>query len=282
MLKQPKTYTEQLEIIRSRKCVIDNEIECIEILKQTNYYRLSAYLLPFKNNDNYKIGTDFKTIYNIYEFDRKMRRIVFSAIEEIEIYLRSNFAYFHAHKYGTIGYKNKENYNNKHKHEKFLELINKEIKKNENSLIVKHHNNKYGGEFPVWVIMEFFTFGMLSYFYSDLTTQDKKILSHSLYKTIPDNIESWLRCCTDIRNICAHYGRLYYRIFSAIPANIPENIQKRSFFAAIIAVKSLYPDTNKWNNEILPEIKSLLFDYKAHIHLFHIGFPSDWEEILMK
>lgn len=30
---------------------------------------------------------------------------------------------------------------------------------------------KYGGKFPLWVIIEFFSMGMLSYFYSTLKCQ---------------------------------------------------------------------------------------------------------------
>jgi abortive infection bacteriophage resistance protein len=79
----------------------------------------------------------------------------------------------------------------------------------------------YGGQFPVWVITELFTFGMLSYFYGDLPTPDQKQIAKDVFGAIPKNLVSWLRCCTDLRNICAHYGRLYFRIFTAIPANLP-------------------------------------------------------------
>jgi abortive infection bacteriophage resistance protein len=79
---------------------------------------------------------------------------------------------------------------------------------------VKHHIENYDGQFPLWVICELFTFGMISYFYNDLTTEDKKKFVGAEYK----EMVSWLRCCTDLRNICAHYVRLYYRIFSAMPS----------------------------------------------------------------
>ena len=66
-----------------------------------------------------------------------------------------------------------------------------------------------------WVICELFTFGMLyATFYNDLTTADKKEFAGAQYK----EMVSWLRCCTDLRNVCAHYGRLYFRIFTAMPS----------------------------------------------------------------
>lgn len=47
-LKEPKTFNEQLQILKSRNMIVDNEEEAIKILKRTNYYRLTAYALQFK------------------------------------------------------------------------------------------------------------------------------------------------------------------------------------------------------------------------------------------
>ena len=223
-------------------------------------------------------GTDFNTVYQIYEFDRKLRNLIFAAIEEVEIYLRAKFAYYHAHKYGVLGYMDAANYNQRHRHDRFKELIETEIKNNRKVLFVQHHVDNYEGQFPVWVITELFTFGMLSYFYGDLPTPDQKQIAKDLFGTIPKNLISWLRCCTDLRNICAHYGRLYFRIFTAVPANLPglEKDTERRLFGAVLALKSLYPDMDKWDAEIQPALYSLIESYSGIIHLDHIGFPADW------
>ena len=44
----------------------------------------------------------------------------------------------------------------KHNHDKFRKLLNVCIEENKNSLVVKHHKEKYDGKFPIWVIIEFF------------------------------------------------------------------------------------------------------------------------------
>jgi abortive infection bacteriophage resistance protein len=278
-LKPPTTYNQQLEKLCSRGCHVSDVPLCEEILSRINYYRLSAYFVPFKKaNGNYLPGTDFNVIYQIYEFDRKLRNLLFAAIEEVEIYLRSKFAYYHAHKYGALGYTDAANYNERHRHDRFRELIETEIKNNQKVLFVQHHIANYGGQFPVWVITELFTFGMLSYFYGDLPTPDQKHIAKTLFGTIPKNLISWLRCCTDLRNICAHYGRLYFRLFTAVPANLPglEKNAERRLFGAVLALKALYPDMNKWNMEIRPGLCSLINSYSRVIYLEHIGFPANW------
>ena len=64
MLKKPTTYEEQISIIQTKGCVIDDMAFCRNALEKINYYRLSAYFLPFKTLEgNYHLETNFKTIY---------------------------------------------------------------------------------------------------------------------------------------------------------------------------------------------------------------------------
>jgi len=50
----------------------------------------------------------------------------------------------------------------------------------------------------------------------------------------------------------------------------------------VLALKALYPDTNKWNDEIYEGLKKLMILYSPVIRLDHIGFPADWEAKLKK
>ena len=283
MLKSPATYDEQISKLKEHGCLISNEKRVREILSGISYFRISAYFLPFrKSNKSYVSGTTFERVYRLYEFDREMRRLLFSAVETIEVALRAKLSYYYAHKYGAVGYMDESNFNPKHNHRRFISMIDQSKKENSRLLFVKHYQTKYMGEFPLWVIMELFTMGMLSSFYSDMLTKDKKLFTSAVYGENYKDIESWLRCCTDLRNICAHYGRLYYRIFSAIPAGmkeVDENAERR-LFAAILVVKKLYPDKAKWSSEIFIQLHAIMDEYRDAISLKHVGFPENWEEIL--
>lgn len=292
--KPPLKYEEQLEKLKKRGCIINDDKKCISILESVNYYRLSAYFLPFKlDNGNYEEGLSFERVFSIYEFDRKLHGILFNALEETEIFLRSKIAYFHAHEYGALGYMDETNFSIKYEckggeckkiefHKNFIENFKREIENNKNILFVKHHIYKYGGEFPIWAASEMFTFGMLSKFFANMTCQDRENLSNDIYKTNPKFVGSWLRCCTDLRNICAHYGRLYFRTFSAAPSGIDnlEEKSKRKLFGAILSLKKLYPFKDKWNNETLKKLMSLVDEHKSDIDLEHIGFSYNWIEEL--
>ena len=282
-LKPAKTYGEQVEIIRSKGFIVDNDEVCIAFLQTTNYYRLSAYLLPFRKPDgSYFENIKFSRIQRIYEFDSCLRSVLFQCIEKIEIYLRTQIAYYSGHHFGALGYLNADNFSPRHNKEKFETLVLKCIEENKQSLVVKHHIEKYSGKFPVWVIIEFFSMGMLSYFYGDMKTQDQKALAKNMYQTSPAYLRSWLRCLTDLRNRCAHYARLYYWIFPAVP-KLPSSTgykADRKLFSQLLMLKLLYPDDIQWNERIFPQLEKLIKDYAGDISLKHIGFPKNWSELL--
>ena len=283
------TYQEQMKLLQKRNCRITDDKFCENVLKRIGYYRLTGYLLPFRveGSDLYQEGTCIEKVYQIYELDRNLRSLLFHNLKVIEVSLKACLAHFHAapDRYGPIGYYQAESFGSKHNHESFLEKIHKEINHQRNSLIVKHHKEQYESEFPLWVAVGFFTFGMTAYFYGDLKRADKKSFVREYYPSINDKtMESWLKCCTDLRNICAHYDRLYFRTFTAIPrgvADLPEDA-KRRLWGVVCVLKELYPDSEDWNQGVASRVKELMNAYQGVIERKHIGFPDDWEIRIQK
>lgn len=270
VMKQPKTFAQQVEIIKEKGFIIDNDTECIGFLKQANYYRLSAYFLPFRKKDGtYFLNINFHRIQRIYEFDSRLRGVLFNYIEKVELYLRTQLAYYSGHVHGALGYMDGAIYNDRHNHEKFVKLLNVCIEENKSTSVVQHHKEKYGGNFPIWVIVEFFSMGMLSYFYADLQSGDQKYLAKELYGTSVACLKSWLRCITDLRNRCAHYSRLYYWSFPALP-KMPRELEmspNRKLFSQILVLKLLYPNKKEWINKVLIELKAIVEEYENDISL---------------
>jgi abortive infection bacteriophage resistance protein len=166
-----------------------------------------------------------------------------------------------------------------------FDRVNTSIRNNATTPFVRHHNKKYAGQFPLWVIVELFTFGMLSCFFADMKQSDQRALTQLISGSMPQDTISWLRCCTDLRNMCAHYGRLYYRIFPAIPASLPQGLlpdSNRRLFGAIWALKNLFPDKMNWKNEFVIPLSMLITEYEKDIDLKHIGFPYGWEARLLQ
>ena len=283
-IKKPKTFDQQVAILKSKNIIISDDAEAKAFLNRVNYYRFSGYFLPFQVNGQGPLfsNIEFERLQAIYEFDEQLRNLIAGTVDEIEIHLRSQLSYYHAHKYGEEGYMYAVNYNRKHNHTSFLNRVNSCIKENAGTLVVKHHINKYAGHFPIWVIIEYFSMGMISYFYSDMPNPDKANIARNLYGVNYQVMESWLRCLTDLRNKCAHYSRLYYWIFPALP-KMPATekyVPTRRLFAQLYMLKLMYPNPKRWNQDVLKPLIKLVKKYKPYISMKHLDFPYRWKAML--
>lgn len=58
--KPPLTYKQQIELLKSRGLLFDDEQKAELQLSNVSYFRLSAYMLPFKKNVNSEIVDQFR------------------------------------------------------------------------------------------------------------------------------------------------------------------------------------------------------------------------------
>ena len=221
----------------------------------------------------------------MYDFDRDLRGIVSKAVSEVEVAAKGLIAYHHGHQYGALGYLNSANYNHRHDHSNFIGQLDAAIKNNKHSLFVRHHLNKYGGKFPIWVATELFTMGMISIFYADMPNEDKSAIAKQ-YDTSYNYLENWLRCTTVLRNICAHNGRLFDTRFqkdAKLPRSVSVqfNIKVRSLFKQLFMLKLLYINQRReWNDSIAQQILLLTKKHTLHVSIENCGFTHGWEQIL--
>ncbi|SDE10081.1 Abortive infection bacteriophage resistance protein [Bhargavaea beijingensis] len=279
--KPPKTYSEQVAILKSRNMIVADEEKAIRKLAQLNYYRLTAYALSFKEGENYREGTRFDHIVEIYEFDQRLRNTLMRYLEQIEINLRTTIAYHLAHTYGPLGYRNQDYFYSAPKHKEFLEKLDDNIsKRSTDELFIAHHIENYHRKFPIWVSVEVLTFSNLSMLYSNLLRKDQLAIAKK-HNTKPFYLINWLHSLSYLRNICAHYSRLYgknLRIPSKQLNNIPNTVDPQKLFSSIAALCFLLPQTDREN--FIIEIFALIENYIEWIELKEIGFPNDWRSVL--
>ena len=281
--KAPATINEQIRILKLRGCVIEDEKKARDTLKYINYYRLANYFEPFSvSKHKYEEGTTFEKIISVYEMDRKLRSILLAALEEIEIALRAAISNYHALKYGALGYLNPSSFNLSHNHQSFLSRINHLIESNEEREFVRHYNAKYGGKFPLWVMMELFSFGTLAFFYKDMQNNDKKIIADEYYSCSPNELDNWIFCLNELRNYCAHYNRLYATHFPVepkTPKDYPVTLQP-DVFGYIIVMKQIFRGHENWNERVVKPISRMLKKNSDIIRLSDLGFPEGWETMI--
>ena len=52
-------------------------------------------------------------------------------------------------------------------------------------------------------------------------------------------------------------------------------------FDQIQVMAYMYTDKAEWNDYILPEMQSVIDEYKEYVSLSSIGFPENWREVLL-
>ena len=84
MEKNFKTIDEQLEILKTKGLIIEDEEETKEILLRENYFFINGYRILLMNSYSDKTfvpGATFRELYSIFLFDRYFRNILFKNIK---------------------------------------------------------------------------------------------------------------------------------------------------------------------------------------------------------
>lgn len=106
--KRPLTLQQQIAKLKSRGLLIDDEQLAERYLTNISYYRLRAYTYPFQDNtfpdaDHKFVSTDirFSDIIDLYCFDRRLRSLMFNAIEKIEVAVRARMVQIYSETTGN-------------------------------------------------------------------------------------------------------------------------------------------------------------------------------------
>jgi abortive infection bacteriophage resistance protein len=131
---------------------------------------------------------------------------------------------------------------------------------------------------PSWMLAEALSLGTWSKIYQHLTTANKKLVAQFSGQKY-DTLENWLRVLSDIRNICAHHGRLWNRAFVSPPL-LPPGILRYPVvparFAAqatviVALLRHFYPDTG-WMQRV-----AALIENTPEADPTAMGFPASWQ-----
>lgn len=289
--KEHKPFEEQLELLKKRNLIISNEKYVLTKLQHINYYRLSAYFLPFqypKNSENknkFLPKTTFEDIIKLYYFDTELRKIIFEAIEVIEIYLRTQIAYYHSKSYDAFGYLDISTLR-ANKQTEFDELNQDILKEKERSkeVFIKHFRDKYKtNDLPIWTVVEIISFGSLSKLFMILQDKEQNEVISCMGGINKVVFFKWFKALSSVRNACAHHSRLWNKTLG-VSFEVPRNNEvfkdlknsKNKIFFALSVIEYILTCIGEDEIEFKTKIKVLLKKYQQ-INLEKMGFIENWE-----
>lgn len=287
-----KTYltpVQHIALLQSRGLQIADENLATSYLTNVGYYRLSAYFYPLlevpKEKHIYKRGASFDKVVSMYTFDSRLRSLLFTKIEKIEVAIRSTLANIVAEDTGDIFWvTDPANYQSLDRFNTLMNVIDKEYTGSKEDFI-EHFKATYSEPYPpAWMILEILPFGNMAHIYMNLAdlSLKKKIAQH--FGLQPPVFTSWLLVLSGLRNLCCHHSRVWNKLLPIRPAEprrvvhpwidpSKTNSQRIYFRCAMIAYMLC---TIEPGNDFKGELKALFAEF-PNIDKTAMGFPASWE-----
>lgn len=305
-----KVYTtipQQIAILRSRGMTLD-KIEATAWLEHVGYYRLSGYWYPYRQPaalpqqrlDQFMPRTDFHDIATLYEFDRKLRGLIFDGVERLEVALRAQMA-THVAAISPPAYRDRTTFRTSFAFQQWLATVDSRIERAKvRNDSIRHWYSHHEVPPPLWIALEVLDFSDISIMYSglptamqwdiadnlglriDLTALSKSQRAAALKK---HPLTRWLQQVTIARNTCAHHARLWNQHFlpvstAALRTNpllsgLPLGNSKHLYgiIALITAVLTIVSPGSSWRSKIDHLITSTLSGIHGRT-LVEIGYPE--------
>lgn len=288
--KPPLSISDQIQKWESRGLIITDKASAVRHLSNISFYRFRAYTYPFQNNNLSSqpfAGTvTFEQILRHYIFDRELRLLAFDAIERIEIALRTQIIYHFAMAYGSHWPANAALYHKMGYFQRDWQTLQHEVSRSTEEF-VKHYRQKYTNPVdpPSWMSLEVTSLGLLSKLYENLKMcPEKKAVAKHFGLGHPDVLASWMHAFSNIRNICAHHGRLWNRVLTKSPVLpkrpliqpwiIDTNIAPNKLYVNLCCMLYILQQISP-GHSVNRKLKDLLLSY-PEIQAAQMGFSTNW------
>ena len=156
----------QIEILQERGLLIRDVKKAIETLDSISYFRLAGYwrhLEVERITHQFKAGSSFDEVVELYSFDKRLRALLFIAIQTIEVSVRTKIIKHFAHDFGAFGFMDGKYATNEARFESNLSVIRKEVSRSHDDFIIEHFHKYSEPDLPpVWKTLEVISMGTLS------------------------------------------------------------------------------------------------------------------------
>ena len=235
MAKEFKTIEEQIEILKNRRLLFENEQAAKQNLIRYGYYEIiNGYKTPLidkekstKSKEVYKENSTFEHIFSLYQMDNGIQESVRNATMIFEQIVKTSLAYHLSEKYGHLESNYLANKNFKtgkidhlgnsqlyYLQLKFQKILNEELEP------YKHYREEHG-HIPAWILLKGTSLGNIKIFFSlqrkDIKTKiiqtvlnlSPLIDSEDYPSVIYNYFTALLNLSHLFRNRASHNGRIY-------------------------------------------------------------------------
>lgn len=284
--------SQQINTLRNRNLLVKNQLRAEKALMRYGYYEIvngyKHFLLdPSKTNEEYKEGSTFEKLLDLYELDKEIRSAVLVSTLEIELSLRTAIAYTLAETFGVneqayLNYRNfkqgnpiwRPGNNPTNERAKMLDILHEILNRQIEPL---NHYRSVHNHIPPWILLKETSFGNLKHIFKLLKGPQKKKVISICYSIDEGNVtqahidlfKDSLAVINCFRNRAAHNGRMF---------NFKPNtcaVKYNSLFHSVYAITPADYRNGKGINDLYTFYKLLSYfenDHATNKFEFYVPF----------
>ena len=140
--KSPFTYQQQVELLKTRALVVTDSATAAKFFQQVNYYRFSAYCIPFQSaRDVFFLGITFEKIVELYRLDEILRNDYLEMLSPIEVFLRTRIVYELSHGWGPFSHYDPSKFRTDFDHAGWIASLDEEVNRDKEDFL-DHYKTK--------------------------------------------------------------------------------------------------------------------------------------------
>ncbi|WP_374010016.1 Abi family protein [Leifsonia sp. LS-T14] len=249
---------DQVALLAARGLDVGNRAAAASSLHRLNYYHVSGYarefqVAPSRGDNRFLPGTTLDRILQLVELDERLRLLLSEALGEIELGVRSRFAYEAGKELGSRAFYLEES--------SYLDItpdlpahigkIRRELSRPKLRTVSRYRDGEDLSAVPIWVAIEVVTFGALAKTLWYLATPAPANRTADALGVQRTGFGSTIHSFAVLRNVCAHHGQLCQRPFDVMFSTLPKEKKREprhepaSTYTAIVVAKRYLAAMNR-------------------------------------
>lgn len=283
-----------------------------EFLDYAGYFRASRYGKYLLTQVNvFGSRADINIFLTLYDFDVKLRLLLFKYCKKAEIRFKSAVANalslktedagFYLDRQSYTASKSEKDKKTRNKNISFFnmkfydglvvseEKLRKDVVKHPELKEYRKGGTRHNNVLPVWAAFSYFEFGTIVMMYSYLRGDLRKEVLDYTYpgtnykKEVTKQMDTWLDAIRNLRNYCAHHSMIVGMTSSVVVPDrrdsadvFPDNT---NLYSRLYALKKVLSEKDA--NMLAVELEKLISKTKLDIYKMNI-LPENWKEMYDK
>lgn len=256
------------------------------VLGKMSYQHLLPYVKMLEGSGRTRTVEE---LHRIAVLDRKLQSLVLEYVGLFELQFRAQYSAAMSRELGPFAHREPANFKNRAHFDGYLRAYASEVSNQMRcgNKSIARSCGRYG-DAPIWEAVEVMSLGMLSKLYRNTRPKSVRHAVADSFGATSEELSSWMRTLTAVRNRCAHFAPLLGQRLPYSPARIPGvGCDNTSPFYALLILERLLSSTEhvmrfpeSCYGVVMAQGVADIFNAFSDV-LDLAGIPRDWFDVIV-